>query len=144
MKDLVYIVDSNKYTFNKNEKYLINKKEDLFRKGEINKWDLEPNDRDHANNLIQDKNTALTKIIPKETNNVINLKKTYGYYLNRIIDEYERLKSINSSLHKKNLISACEKITEIYGDFQKRTNDIINLFNDKMNQNTHTLNNNKI
>ena len=131
MKDLVYIVDSNKYTFNKNEKYLINKKEDLFRKGEINKWDLDPNDRDKANNLIQDKNTALMKIIPKETKNVINLKKTYGYYLNRIIDEYERLKSINSSLHKKNLVNACEKLTEIYGDFLKGTTDIINFFNMK-------------
>lgn len=41
------------------------------------------------------------KMIPKETNNVINIKKEYGYYLNRIIDEYERLNSINSFLNKK-------------------------------------------
>jgi hypothetical protein len=71
------------------------------------------------------------KIIPKETNNVINIKKIYGYYLNRIIDEYERLKLINSSLHKKNLLNACDKITEIYGDFQKGTAEIINFFNSK-------------
>ena len=143
MKDLVSIVDSNKYTFNKNEKYLINRKEDLFRKGEINKWDLDPNDRDRANNLIQDKSTALMKMIPKETNNVINLKKIYGYYLNRIIDEYERLKSINSLLHKKNLVNACEKLTEIYGDFQKGTTDIINFFNakDKIAQNLNNIKN---
>ena len=35
------------------------------------------------------------KIIPEETNDVIRLKKIYGYYLNRFIEEFERFKSIN-------------------------------------------------
>ena len=143
MKDLVYVVETNKNTFNKNERYLINKKEDLLRKGDINKWELDPNDRDIANKLLQDKNAALMKIIPKETNNVINMKKAYGYYLNRIIDEYERLKSINSFLHKKNLINACEKLMEIYGDFQKGASDIHNFFQMK-NKNSGNLNNVKL
>ena len=129
MKDLVYYVDSNKNTYTKNERYLINKKEDLFKKGEINRWDLNIQDKNNANNLVQDKSLALTKILPKETNNVINMKKIYGFYLNRIIEEYERIKEINSNMHKKNLIYACEKIVEIYGDFQKGTADIINFFN---------------
>ena len=34
-----------------------------------------------------------------ETENVIGLKKTYGFYLNRILEEYERIKSINSDNH---------------------------------------------
>ena len=141
MKDLVSIVDSNRYYYNKNEKNLINKKEDLFRKGDINKWELDPSDRDNANKLLQDRNTALMKIIPKETNNVINIKKVYGYYLNRIIDEYERIKLINSSLHKTNLLNACEKITEIYGDFQKGNAEIITFFNtqDKNAQNSNII-----
>ena len=130
MKDMVSLVESHKYTFNKNEKNLISKKEDLFRKGDINKWELDLSDRDNPN-LLRDKNSALRKIIPKETNNVIGLKKIYGYYLNRIIDEYERIKLINSFLHKKNIINACEKITEIYGDFQKGTSEIIIFFNSK-------------
>ena len=71
------------------------------------------------------------KIIPKDTNNVINLKKIYGYYLNRIIEEYERLNSINSSLHKKNLMNSCAKIIEIYGDFQRGTAEIINCISSK-------------
>jgi sorting nexin-7/30/sorting nexin-8 len=146
MKDVVSVVETSKNTFNKNERYLINKKEDLFRKGDVNKWELDINERDNANKLLQDKNAALMKIIPKETNNVIYLKKTYGYYLNRIIDEYERIKSINSILHKKNLVNACEKITEIYGDFQKGTADIINFFNmkEKAIQNTANVNNIKV
>ena len=135
MKDLVYIVETNKNTYNKNEKYLINKKEDLLRRGDMNKWELDAHDKDNISKLLQDKNAALMKIIPKETNNVINMKKTYGYYLNRIIDEYERLKSINSFLHKKNLSGACEKLMEIYGDFQKGTADIHNFFQTKSKNN---------
>ena len=131
MKDLVSVVETHKNTFTKNERYLINKKEDLYRKGDVNKWELDPNDNVDHTKLLQNKNIALMKIIPKETNNVINMKKNYGYYLNRIIDEYERIKSINSFLHKKNLVNACEKINEIYGDFQKGTADIINFFNMK-------------
>ena len=81
------------------------------------------------------------KMIPKETNNVINMKKEYGYYLNRIIDEYERLNSINSFLHKKNLINACEKIIEIYGDFQRATADIHNCFQMKSTKNIRNISN---
>ena len=129
MKDLVYVVESNKNTYYKNERYLINKKEDLFRKGDTNKWELDLNDKDNAPKLLQDKNSALMKIIPKETNNVIGLKKVYGYYLNRIISEYERIKLLNTSFHPKNLVNACEKLTEIYSDFQKGSSEIISFFN---------------
>ena len=129
MKDLVYVVESNKNTYYKNERYLINKKEDLFRKGDTNKWELDLNDKDNAAKLLQDKNSALMKIIPKETNNVIGLKKIYGYYLNRIVSEYERIKFINTSHHPKNIVNACEKITEIYADFQKGSSEIITFFN---------------
>ncbi len=129
MKDLVYVVDSNKNTYYKNERYLINRKEDLFRKGDTNKWELDLNDKDNASKLLQDKNSALMKIIPKETNNVIGLKKVYGYYLNRIVNEYERIKLINTSFHPKNIVNACEKLTEIYADFQKGSSEIISFFN---------------
>lgn len=43
MKDLIYIVETNKNTFNKNERNLINKKEELFKKTDVNKWELDNN-----------------------------------------------------------------------------------------------------
>ena len=129
MKDLVNCVENYKNTYTKNERYLINKKEDLFKKGDINKWDLNIQDKNNVNDLVKDKNLIIPKILPKETSNVINMKKIYGFYLNRMIEEYERIKSINSDNHKKNLIYACERTIEIYGDFQKGTADIINFFN---------------
>ena len=129
MKDLVNCVENYKNTYTKNERYLINKKEDLFKKGDINKWDLNIQDKNKVNDLVKDKNLIIPKILPKETSNVINMKKIYGFYLNRMIEEYERIKAINSDNHKKNLIYACERTIEIYGDFQKGTADIINFFN---------------
>ena len=129
MKDLVNYVENYKNTYTKNERYLINKKEDLFKKGDINKWDLNIQDKNKVNDLVKDKNLIMPKILPKETINVINMKKIYGFYLNRMIEEYERIKAINSDNHKKNLIYACERTIEIYGDFQKGTADIINFFN---------------
>ena len=143
MKDLVSIVETKKNIYNKNENYLANKKEDLFKRGDINKWELNIDDRNNANNLIQDKSKALAKILPKETNNVIGMKKMYGFYLNRIIEEYERIKTINSNQHIKNLIYACEKLIEIYGDFQKGTADIINFFNNKNYEIKNNANNNQ-
>ena len=129
MKDLVNCVENYKNTYTKNERYLINKKEDLFKKGDINKWDLNIQDKNKVNDLVKDKNLIMPKILPKETINVVNMKKIYGFYLNRMIEEYERIKAINSDNHKKNLIYACERTIEIYGDFQKGTADIINFFN---------------
>jgi sorting nexin-7/30/sorting nexin-8 len=131
MKDLVSIVETSKNVYYKNERYLINKKEDMFKRQDINKWELEPNDRENGNILLNDKPKALLKLCPKDTSNVISIKKTYGYYLNRIIDEYERIKAINSSLNKNNLINACDKLTEIYGDLLKGNADIIHFFNTK-------------
>ena len=129
MKDLVTLVETNRNTYNKNERSLMNKKEELFKKGDTNKWELNSDDKNISGNLISDKPNALIKILPKDTNNVKKKKKSYGFYLNRIIDEYERFREINSDLHKKIMIRTCIKLIEIYGDYQKAITDIMNFFN---------------
>ena len=129
MKDLVTLVETNRNTYNKNERSLMNRKEELFKKGDTNKWELNSDDKNISGNLISDKPNALIKILPKDTNNVINMKKSYGFYLNRIIEEYERFREINSDLHKKIMIRTCIKLIEIYGDYQKAITDIMNFFN---------------
>ena len=67
------------------------------------------------------------------------MKKNYGFYLNRIIEEYERIRAINSNNHKKTIIYVCEKIIEIYGDFQKGIVDIINILNNNNNSINKTI-----
>ena len=38
-----------------------------------------------------------------ETNSVINMNQIYGYYLKRVISEYERIKKVNGFGHKQNV-----------------------------------------
>ena len=110
MKDFVHKTENLKNTFYKSFKNLKVKKEDLFRKQEVNKWDLDPKDTSiDRNSIASNKNLALEKMLHKETLQVNYQKVVYGFYLNRIIDEHERMRLINGNYHLKN----CLKMLEI-------------------------------
>lgn len=113
LKELTHAVDSHKATYSKASKNLINKKIDLFRKGDPTKWDLNIADKASLNTFIADRVEAYKKICFKETQGVIHLKQEYGYYLNRLINEYERLRYINGIVHKENII----KYSKVQSDF---------------------------
>ena len=100
------------------------KKEDLFKKPQtIMKWELDPKEKIDKNDLIKNKDLALEKIVDKETNNVNNQKQIYGFYLNRIIVEYERMQNVNAERHLKETISIFEKLTDITTDFLTSLSD---------------------
>ena len=52
-----------------------------------------------------------------ETNKINNRKQLYGFYLNRVISEYERMKEINVKRHSKVVLKIFEKQKEITNDF---------------------------
>ena len=115
--NLIKLVDTNRSNFKTHEKTLIGKKDSLIQKGYINKTDRIDEEQ---------KRTVLMSIIPEETNDVIRLKKIYGYYLNRFVEEFERLKSVNGQWHSAILKNTSIKIIDIYEDFQKNHMDSIN------------------
>ena len=47
-------VDLCKSNYLKVSKNLINKKNDLFRRGDISKWELSPEDKQHSQSLLKD------------------------------------------------------------------------------------------
>ena len=65
----------------------MSKKDDLFKKGDPSKWELELKSGIDYSLIAKDKKAALSKMCPKETLNAINFKEFYGYYLNRAINE---------------------------------------------------------
>ena len=69
--------------------------------------------------MLQDKSSALFKICSKDTNNCIQRRIYYGYYLNRTIEEYERMKSLNGYFHKENHMNFCRKLADIISEFHK-------------------------
>ena len=52
-----------------------------------------------------------------ETNGVNNQKQLYGFYLNRVISEYERMKEINAEKHLATVLKIFEKQTDATTDF---------------------------
>jgi hypothetical protein len=124
MKELVNVVDNYKQNFYKSKRALITKKEDLFKKSDISKWDLGPNKGMSVVTLLKDKSVALPKMLCNETNTVINLKQIYGYYLNSATKEYERLRRIISFGHRHNVTENAKKEITIISELFKNITDI--------------------
>ena len=123
IKDLTNNIDNYKDNFYKAKKNLITKKEELFKKNDQRKWDLAP-EKDINPALLKDKNIALPKMLYKETNNVINLKQLYGYYLNRLLNEYVRLRKLNSEGQKQNVMENAKFQSSIISELFKNISDI--------------------
>ena len=127
MKDLIYSVDTCKQNYYKSKKNLISKKEDLFKKGDKTRWDLNPNNPNvniNTPNLEKDKNIALPNMLYNETNAVSDLKQIYGYYLNSVNNEFSRLEKILAFGHKHNLIDNAKQEITIISELFKNISDI--------------------
>lgn len=124
ISEMAQNVDLCKSNYLKVSKNLINKKNDLFRRGDISKWELSPEDKQHSQSLLKDKTLACIKMLPKETKNCISSKEIYGFYLNRLISEFERIRQINSISHKKNIVSYCQQQIMIFSEYTKILGDI--------------------
>ena len=121
MKELINSADNYKQIYNKAKKNLISKKEDLFKKGDTSKWELGDN-KDKIN--VLEKTIALPNMLPTETNNVNNIRQMYGYYLNGVNNEFERIEKIMSNSHKENLIENAKKEITIISELFKSISDI--------------------
>ena len=117
MKELIHITDNFKSTFYKSFKNLKTKKEELFKKQEFTKWDFDPKENIDRNTISTDKNLALEKMLYKETAQVNNQKVIYGFYLNRIISEHDRMKIINANKHYLITMNIFEIMTNNTSDF---------------------------
>ena len=117
MKDLSNSIETYRSNYQKASKNLIAKKDDLFRRGEPSKWELDPHDKIEMNKIMKNKKEAVLLMCKKETLNTIGLKEFYGLYLNRIIFEYERMRNLNAASNQYILNSNVKKLTDISGQF---------------------------
>ncbi len=124
MKELLNVVDNYKMNYYKSKRNLIAKKEDLFKKSDVTKWDLGPNKGMSIVDLLKDKTIALPKMLCTETNVVINLKQIYGYYLNSATKEFERINKIISYGHRQKVSDCAKKQITIISELFKNTSDV--------------------
>ena len=125
IKELVQVVESQKSNYYKYSKSLVSKKIELFKKQETSTWQLDTADRNNLVSFYNNKEIAYKKICFKETNHAIILKEKYGYYLNRMISEYERMRNINANENKVKTIFYSQRQQKIMADYNNLMGEII-------------------
>jgi hypothetical protein len=127
-KNLENQFENQRNTFLKNDEKLKYRKEELFKKGDISKWELNPKENIDKDKLLNDKNYAFEKMLDKDSKQNVILKRNYGYYSVRLIEEYERLMKVMGEVMKENILSYCKKETACITDLQAGVGDIIMTF----------------
>ena len=107
INELIKRIESKKKVYAKEEKVLISLKEDLFktRNTEGHKIHNVDIDVDKKNDLGD---FDLSTMLPLNTQALLDMKKSYGFYLNRFLSEYDRMKRLNSVIYREK-IQSCYK-----------------------------------
>ena len=119
LNEMIQNVDIAKNNYMRLSRHLINRKKDLLKRGDKNKYEL------NENIDINDKKTLLKYMLPQDTINCIKNKMTYGFYLNELIKEYEKMRKINSYFHKRKICYFCKEQITICSEYTRILGDII-------------------
>ena len=143
LKDLAQKVDTNKSIYNKAYDKLISLKENLF-KQDASTWGISAIDMESKNDLINNKELAFSKMLPRETKKVDALRNNYGFYLNSIISEFERIKNLNNDRHKLWVTKFIKTLIESFTDLQINLNDRCSYYDEikEIEQKEKNINNN--
>ena len=107
INELIKRIEGKKKLYFKEEKVLMNLKEDLFKTRNTPGHKIK-----NANIDVDKKNDLgefdLSTLLPLNTQALLDMKKSYGFYLNRFLKEYDRMKRLNSVIYKDK-IQRCYK-----------------------------------
>ena len=103
VKEMAIKVNNSRIQYTKAQEKLLNTKESLFQKQDLDSWKLSKEDKANRIQLLSDKNLAFTKMLPKDTMKVYEYKSFYGGMLNSLISEFERIREINAKRHKESI-----------------------------------------
>jgi len=105
------------------EQNLYERKEKLFASKSYKQWGLSSKELDNliSNNLFHDKVIAMRLILPNETRNLEELYLDYGFCLNRVLDEVQRITMGDYKQMKEHM----KKVLEEYGKSQARVHEKI-------------------
>ena len=130
MKSLAELVDEQKNYYKKISKNLIAKKIDLFERDEIGDWQLDEKDKKKVKSFCKDKLISYKKICFNSTCEAIKLKEKYGYQLNKIISEHNRLRVITNIESRQKVMDFTRKQSQISSDHIIIMGKIIGIMDD--------------
>ena len=130
MKELAESVQEQKNYYKRTSKNLITKKIDLYERGDIEDWQLDNQDKKKVKTFFKDKLTSYKKICYNNTCDTIKLKEKYGYQLNKIISEHERMKYITNIENRQKVMDFTRKQSQISSDHIIIMGKIIGIMDD--------------
>ena len=141
LKELMQKVDVNKTIYNKAFEKLKSMKESIF-KQDFSTWGLSGIDMENKNELMNNKELAFSKMLPRDTKKVEALQFNYGFYLNSIISEFERIKNLNDGRHKLWIKNFIKNLIESFTDLQINLNDRCSYYDEIKEENEQNKNEN--
>ena len=130
MHDMSDIVEARKSIYKKALDKLESTKENLYKAQDLTQWGLSQSDLENKMALLKNKDFAFSKMLPKETKRVNMFKAFYGGYLNSIIDEYERLKVLNSKRYKNSINDFIRRLTDCLTNYHVSLADRLTEFSE--------------
>ena len=130
MKSLAELVDEQKNYYKKLSKNLIAKKIDLFERNVIEDWQLDEKDKKKVKTFCKDKLMSYKKICYNNTIEAIKVKEKYGYQLNKIISEHNRLRLITNIESRQKVMDFTRKQSQISSDHIIIMGKIIGIMDD--------------
>jgi hypothetical protein len=99
INELIKRIESKKKTYSKEEAELMKLKEGLFQtrnsqEHKIKNSNIEETKKNNEGEF------DLSKFMPLSTKELLDMKTSYGFYLNRFLNEYNRMKKLNSVIYK--------------------------------------------
>ena len=116
INELIKRIDSKKKVYSKEEKELISLKEDLFLTR-----NTPGHQKSNAHIEINKKNAVgefdLSTFLPMNKKALLEMKKSYGFYLNKFLLEYSRMKKLNNAIYR-------DKIQRCYRTLNSITSEL--------------------
>jgi hypothetical protein len=100
-------------------------KEKLFAEKKVSNWGMDREDLDNKILLLKEKELSMEKMLPEETKKVKDKKKLYGCFLNCLIEEYEKIQSLNSKRHKENILAFIKEMSNTMITFHVSLNHTV-------------------
>ena len=85
---------------------------------------------DNKAQLLTNKNLSFSKMLPRDTKKINEIRQKYGFYLNSLISEFERIRELNAKRHQKYINKFSKNLIESLNDFQVYLSDRIAYYDD--------------
>ena len=107
---LIKKVEDSKKIYKKEEKELVSLKNDLYNKKQKESQNSEKVD--------------ISKILPKNTESTLEMKKNYGFYLNKTLTEFKRMKLLDIDLFKDQVVKGFKSQINLINSYSNDIKDI--------------------